>query len=89
MQLEVLVKIPEVSALLQGDLAFTSWYETSQCCEVVNFPRPCGEGGVGREILTGCTQPFVHSSNWKHGINCSSLNTFCILYSNSSGVRGI
>lgn len=65
MQLEVLVKIPEVSALLQGNLAFTSWCETFQRCEVVNFPRACGEGGVGREILAGCTTPLVHSSNLK------------------------
>lgn len=34
----------------------------------VNFPRACGEGGVGREILPGCTQPSVHSSNWKHSV---------------------
>lgn len=59
------MKIPEVSALLQGDLAFTSWCETFQLCEAVNCPRACGEGGVGREILAGCTTPFVHSSNLK------------------------
>ena len=65
MQREVTVKTHEVSALLQGNLAFTSWCETFQGCEVVNFPRACGESGVGREILAGCTQPFVHSSNSK------------------------
>lgn len=75
MQLEVQLNRPEVSALSQSNLAVTPWCETFQCCSTVNFPRACGEGGVGREILPGCTQPSVHSSNWKH---LSAWNTFCI-----------
>lgn len=66
MQLEVLVKRLKASALLQGWFSFYVLVWNLSMLWSCEFAKSLWwRWGVGREILTRCTQPSVHSSNWK------------------------